>query len=84
MKKLFYVGVFLNEKIFFAPYGFTNYGDVFAEATTPAEASQMAKEHFKTKFRVEPTGTRTTVADPKFCSPGDVLKRETQIQTTFI
>lgn len=80
MNKLFYIGVYLSERIFFDLYGFTNYADCFAEATTPAEASELAKDYFKTKYRVEATGTKTAVADRKFCRPDFILKKGLQNQ----
>jgi hypothetical protein len=70
--KVFYVGVFLDERIFFAPYGFTNYADCYIEAEDMDEARTTAKQFFESKHKVGVNGTRLTVATNY--NPDEVIK----------
>jgi hypothetical protein len=73
-KQIFYVGVFLNERIFFPPYGFTTYADCYTEAENAKEAGKIAKEHFELKHKVPVNGTRPLVANPRFHNPEEIIK----------
>lgn len=74
MKKFYYVGVFLKEKILFGLYGFTDYADCCTEAENPTEAQRLAKSYFESKYKVEVTGTRPTLANKKYLDPDHIIK----------
>jgi hypothetical protein len=74
MKKLYYVGVFLQDKILFPAYGFTNYADCYTEAESPEEARETAKQYFEIKYKVAVNKTRASVADRRFINPSEVVK----------
>lgn len=85
MKKLFYVGVYLKDRIHFGLYGFTNYADCYTEANTPEEAQSNARNYFETKFKVEVLSTRTTIANKRYCNPEQIIKPfQKGIQTQLI
>jgi len=58
MKKIFYVGVYLKERVHFGLYGFTSYVDCYTEAEDLKEAGNIAKAYFETKYKMQVTGTR--------------------------
>lgn len=74
MKKYYYIGVYLSERVPFGLYGFTNYVDGFTEANTPEEARATAKNYFETKFKTEVTGVRTTITNIQFIDSEKIIK----------
>lgn len=74
MKKLFYVGVYLKDRVPFGMYGFTSYVDGFTEAMTPEEAKEIVITHFETKHRTIATGARVTLSNQKFCNTNELIK----------
>ncbi|MCG2614903.1 hypothetical protein LZZ85_11445 [Terrimonas sp. NA20] len=80
MKQIFFVGVYLAERVHFGLLGFTSYVYCYTEATSHAEAGAKAKGHFEQKLKICATGTRPQIVKPedfrKFASPSDLINFE--------
>lgn len=78
MKKIYYVGVFLKDRVHFDLYGFTSYVDCYTEAENLKEAGNIAKEFFEKKYKTEVTGTRPQPSKEqdkqKFAYPEQLIK----------
>lgn len=72
--QIYYVGVYLSERIHFGSYGFTNYADCVTETQSPEEARETAKRYFEMKYKVAVTKARAQIADKKFIDRDQLIK----------
>lgn len=72
MKKIYYVGVYLNSRVNFGPLGFTSYVFCYTMADNINQARENAKLYFEKKYQLQVTGTR----------PNQLTKAEFEKYTT--
>lgn len=80
-KKLYYVGVFLSERIYWGLYGFTSYADGYVYAEDISEAGAVAKAFFEKRYPDNTvTGTRPQlpINGAKYARREDILNPQPQ------
>lgn len=82
-QSIYYISLYLSERVHFNPYGFTSYVDCYVHAEDFTTAEKLAKLYFEKRYKVSVTRLKSNKAKEQdlnlYASPEQIISNKTPL-----